>query len=102
MATYVVTQHGALETDRRVGTTCCVHLTGRRITFFSSEGGGEKFLQKSKISTKVHYVNVQKIISLTGGFKIGKNSPEHEVMTGLRLWNLSSFSFCIPNERHYY
>jgi hypothetical protein len=71
----VVTQYGALETERRVGATCCAHLTGRRITFFSSEGGGEKLLQKSKISTKLHYVNVQKIILLTGGFESGKKNP---------------------------
>jgi hypothetical protein len=45
VATSVVTQYGALEIDRRVGNTYCVHLTGRRIIFFFSEGGVGKFLQ---------------------------------------------------------
>jgi len=45
MATSVVTQYGAIEIDRRFGNTCCVHPTGRRITFFSSEREGGKILR---------------------------------------------------------
>jgi hypothetical protein len=70
-----MTQCGVLETDRRVGNTCGVHLTGRRITFFSFEVGVGKFLQKSYISTKLNDVTVQKIILLVGAFESGRKNP---------------------------